>query len=156
FGRRYASPFGIAPTGFAALLRSGADLMLAEAARAADIPFIISGAGAAPIEQLARISTDHVWYHLYPAKDVAITRDVLGRVAAPGLARLVRTVDNPVYPTRERDTRNGFSLPLRLRLPILLEALSHPGWIAHYLRHGGMPYMDMWARYAGAGKSAAE
>src|SRR5882672_6383349 len=35
FGRAYGSPFGIAPTGFAGLLRPGADLMLARAAVAA-------------------------------------------------------------------------------------------------------------------------
>src|SRR6185312_14475851 len=37
-GRDYALPFGIAPTGLAGLFRRGGDLMLAEAAKAADIP----------------------------------------------------------------------------------------------------------------------
>lgn len=156
FGHDYASPFGIAPTGFAGLLRNGADMMLAETAHEANIPFIISGASAAPIEQLAKHGPDHVWYHIYPAKDAAITADILRRVRDCGLNRLVLTVDNPVYPNRERDTRNGFSLPLRLRPAILLEALTHPAWIAHYLRHGGMPFMDTWARYAGPDKNAAE
>ena len=156
FGHHYASPFGIAPTGFAELLRNGADMMLAETAREANIPFIISGASAAPIEQVASFGPDHVWYHIYPAKDIAITADILGRVRDSGLNKLVLTVDNPVYPNRERDTRNGFSLPLRLRPSILLEALTHPAWIAHYLRHGGMPLMHTWARYAGPDKSAAE
>lgn len=156
FGRDYASPFGIAPTGFAGLLRHGADMMLAEAARDANLPFIISGAGAAPVEDLARAAPDHVWCHLYPAKDRAITADIVRRIRDAGLSTLVLTVDNPVYPNRERDTRNGFSLPLRLKPSILLEALTHPGWIAHYLRHGGMPYMSTWVPYAGEGKSAAE
>jgi isopentenyl diphosphate isomerase/L-lactate dehydrogenase-like FMN-dependent dehydrogenase len=156
FGHDYASPFGIAPTGFAALLRNGADRMLAETAREANIPFIISGASAAPIEHLAELGPDHVWYHIYPAKDQAITTDILRRVRDAGLNKLVLTVDNPVYPNRERDTRNGFSLPLRLRPSILLEALTHPAWIAHYFRHGGMPFMDTWARYAGKDKNAAE
>ena len=43
FGRSYASPFGIAPTGLAGLWRPGADLMLAAAAQVANIPFILSG-----------------------------------------------------------------------------------------------------------------
>ena len=45
FGRTYSSPIGIAPTGLAGLFRPGADLMLAEAARAANVPFIMSGTG---------------------------------------------------------------------------------------------------------------
>ncbi len=43
FGRTYASPFGISPTGGAGLYRRGGDLMLAEAAAEANIPFIMSG-----------------------------------------------------------------------------------------------------------------
>ena len=38
FGRTYAGPLGIAPTGLAALFRPGADLMLAQAAKAANVP----------------------------------------------------------------------------------------------------------------------
>src|SRR5690349_500917 len=38
FGRKYSSPFGISPTGGAGLFRRGADLMLAEAAKDANIP----------------------------------------------------------------------------------------------------------------------
>lgn len=155
-GRHYDCPFGIAPTGFAAMLRRDADSMLATAARGANIPFVISGASAAPIQALARCAPDHVWYHLYPAKDSAFTEDILKRVADAGIGTLVYTVDNPVYPKRERDIRNGFSLPLRLRLSTMLEAATHPAWVLEYLRHGGMPVMDTWARYAGEGKSAGE
>ena len=43
FGHTYSSPFGISPTGSAGLFRRGADLMLAEAAREANIPYIMSG-----------------------------------------------------------------------------------------------------------------
>jgi L-lactate dehydrogenase (cytochrome)/(S)-mandelate dehydrogenase len=43
FGRKFASPFGISPTGTAGLFRRGADMMLAEAAREANIAYIISG-----------------------------------------------------------------------------------------------------------------
>jgi len=156
FGRRYASPFGIAPTGFAGLLRHGADVMLAEAAKAANIPFILSGASAASMEKIAAIAPDHAWCHLYAAKDRAITNDLLGRARDCGLRTLVLTVDNPVYPKRERDMRNGFTLPLKLRLPILLEALCHPAWIAEYLASGGMPVMETWARYAPKGATAEQ
>ncbi len=39
--RRYSSPFGISATGLAALFRPGADLMLAESAAQANIPFMM-------------------------------------------------------------------------------------------------------------------
>ena len=155
FGRTYASPFGIGPTGFAGLLRHDADRDLARAAAAADIPFVLSGASVAPIEAVAKVALHHTWAHIYPAKDEAITRAQIERFAAAGVACLVLTVDNPVYPKRERDTRNGFVLPLRLRLDMLLEAATHPGWVAEYLRHGGMPMMESWRAYAPPGTDAA-
>ncbi len=59
FGRTYASPFGIAPTGINSLYRPGGDLMLAEAAREANIPFIQSGTSNATIEEIAKAAPDH-------------------------------------------------------------------------------------------------
>lgn len=154
FGHRYASPFGIGPTGFAGLMRHGLDEMLAEAAAAADIPFILSGASIASVEAVSRIAPRNTWAHIYPAKDVAITERILDRYAGSGVDVLVVTVDNPVFPKRERDNRNGFILPLKLPLPIMLEALLHPGWLLEYFRHGGMPMMGSWRDYAPAGSNA--
>jgi L-lactate dehydrogenase (cytochrome)/(S)-mandelate dehydrogenase len=156
FGRSYASPFGVAPTGFAGLLRRDADLHLAGACAAANIPFILSGASVAGIEAVAEAAPKHIWAHLYPAKDATITRRFMDRVGHSGVECLVLTVDNPVYPKRERDTRNGFVLPLRLRLPILLEALTHPGWIMEYLGAGGMPMLESWREYAPSGASPGD
>ncbi|TCR62297.1 alpha-hydroxy acid oxidase [Bosea sp. BK604] len=156
FGRRYAQPFGIGPTGFAGLFRPGADAMLARTAVAADIPFVLSGASVPTPETIAAQAPGRLWYHLYAAKDPAISADLMRRVAAAGVEVLVLTVDNPVPTKRERDIRNGFSLPLRLKPSILLEALTHPGWIIDYLRDGGLPTMGSWAAYAPAGSGPAE
>lgn len=156
FGRRYAQPFGIGPTGFAGLFRAGADAMLARVAASADIPFVLSGASVATPEAVAAEAAGHLWYHLYAAKDPAISADLMRRVAAAGVEVLVLTVDNPVSAKRERDIRNGFSLPLKLKPSILLEALTHPGWILGYLRSGGLPTMGSWQAYARACASPAE
>src|SRR3982750_5059548 len=44
FGRTFSSPFGISPTGGVGLYqRRGGELLLAEAGRAANIPYIMSG-----------------------------------------------------------------------------------------------------------------
>src|ERR1700726_3327283 len=67
FGRTYASPFGISPTGGAGLFRRGADLMLAEAAADANIPYIMSGSSNASIEAAAKIAPKNAWYQLYAA-----------------------------------------------------------------------------------------
>src|SRR3546814_10392348 len=65
FGRRYASPIGISPTGLAGLFRPGADLMLAAAGRQADVPFLLSSAANAAWEDAIDIATEHVWFQVY-------------------------------------------------------------------------------------------
>ena len=153
FGHTYASPFGIAPTGLAALFRADADLILARAAAAANIPFIMSGASTASIEEAAQAAPAHAWYQLYAARDKKISEDMIRRARDAGLDTLVLTVDVPVSSKRERNVRNGFELPLKLRWSKSLEALMHPLWIAGYLRHG-MPRFHNWAPYAEPGASA--
>src|SRR5487761_401877 len=80
-GHSYASPFGIAPTGLAALFRADADLILARAAAAANIPFIMSGASTASIEAAAQIAPSHTWYQLYAARDRKISEDMIRRAS---------------------------------------------------------------------------
>ena len=153
FGRRYDSPLGISPTGILALFRPGADLMLAEAARAANVPFIMSGSSTASIEDLARVAPEHGWYQLYAAKNKSISEDMIRRAADAGLSTLVLTVDVPVHSNRERNVRNGFSRPLKLSLGTRLDALRYPAWLAAYLKNG-TPMFPNWLPYAGAGADA--
>jgi (S)-mandelate dehydrogenase len=153
FARSYSSVIGIAPTGLAGLFRRGADLMLAEAAREANVPFIMSGTSTASIEDLAKVAPDHGWYQLYSAKNQAISEDMIKRVSDAGLKTLVFTVDVPEGSNRERNARNGWGRPLKLSLATKLEALEHPAWMLEWIRHG-TPYFNNWAKYAGEGASA--
>ena len=153
FGRDYALPFGIAPTGLAGLFRPGADLMLAEAAKAADIPFVLSGAGTATIEDIGKTAPDHAWYQLYAARDRSISEDMIRRAHDAGMSTLVVTVDVPVHPKRERNQRNGFSRPLKISWQTRLDAVRRPRWLASYLKNG-MPVLSNWAAYTDEGASA--
>ena len=165
FGRTYSHPFGIAPTGGAGLFRRGADLMLAQAAADANIPYIMSGASNDTIEAAARVAPKHAWYQLYAARDPKISDDLVRRVADAGMEGLVLTVDVPVGSKRERNIRNGFSnirgaswlgAAMSLKLPILAEALKHPGWVLEYVRNGGTPTVGNWVPYAPAGSNSTE
>ncbi len=156
FGIDHSSPFGAAPTGIAGVFRRGAELFLARAAVAAGIPFILSGACMASMEEVAAVSPSTTWFQLYPARDKAIADAMVRQAEAAGIAGLVLTIDNPVLPKRERDARNGFSLPLRLSPAMLLDALAHPAWVARYLRDGGLPMMEIWRPHARPGADAGE
>lgn len=155
FGRAYSGPVGIAPTGLAGLFRPGADLMLAQAAKDANVPFIMSGTGTGLIEDLGHIAPQHGWYQLYVARDRSISEDMVRRARDAGLSTLVITVDVPVNSKRERNLRNGFTRPIKMTLKTKLEACLHPGWMREFLS-AGMPLFSNWQRYAPAGATAAE
>ncbi len=155
FGRTYASPIGIAPTGAAAFFRAGADLMLARAAREADIPFIISGASTATIEQVAALAPEHAWYQLYMSRDRRIADDMIARADTAGLSTLVLTVDVPGSVSRERNRRNGFTRPPKPTLATKIEALTHPAWLLEYATSPTLTGSN-WIKYAPPGSSATE
>jgi (S)-mandelate dehydrogenase len=162
FGQTFSHPFGISPTGGAGLFRYHADLMLAEAAHDANIPYIMSGASNDTIEAAAKIAPKNHWYQLYAARDPAVNADMIRRASDAGLGALVLTVDTPVGSKRERNIRNGFAnvrggllQALSLKPSILAEAMTHPGWIAEYFRRGGgTPMLGNWEPYAPAGSNA--
>ena len=155
FGRTWSSPYGIAPTGGIGNYRHGGDLMLARAARDANIPFIMSGAATASMEDMAREAPEHGWFQMYTAKDRSISEDMIRRAADLGIPALVVTVDVPVGANRERNRRNGFSRPLKLTLGTKLDALRRPLWLKDYMRHG-FAMLENWRPYAPPGSSARE
>ena len=164
FGQKFSSPFGISPTGGAGLFRRGADLMLAQAAADANIPYIMSGSSNDSMESAARVAPNNAWYQLYAARDGGISEDLIRRAADCGLKALVLTVDVPVHSKRERNMRNGFanirgnwmSAALSLKPALLAEAMTHPGWVIEYIRHGGTPVLENWLPYAGADATAED
>jgi (S)-mandelate dehydrogenase len=164
FGQNFASPFGISPTGGTSLFRDHADLMLAEAAKDANIPYIMSGGSNETIEAAAKIAGRNHWYQLYAARKPEINEDLIRRAADAGCGALVLTVDTPVGSKRERNIRNGFAnirggltQALSLKPSILLEAMTHPGWVVEYFkRGGGTPMLGNWQPYAPPGANAEE
>ena len=164
FGRTYSSPFGISPTGGVGLYRRDGEVMLAEAAAAENIPYIMSGGSNASMEEAARVAPNNVWFQLYAAKDGNLSDALIGRARDAGVGALVLTVDVPVHPKRERNYRSGFGRvrnggvmeALQLKPSVLLEAMTHPAWVIDYVKHGGAPGLGNWVPHAGPGASKAD
>ncbi|WP_343671392.1 alpha-hydroxy acid oxidase [Paraburkholderia heleia] len=153
---RHSAPFGVGPTGFAGLLRPGADLMLARAANEAGLPFVLSGVSNATLESVAAEIGEALWFQLYPSRDRRISDDMVRRAESAGVTHLVVTVDLPVTSNRERDARNGFGFPPALKPSGYLEAMTHPAWCLRYLTSGGAPVFANWTEYASEDSSASD
>uniref|UniRef100_UPI000D38D027 alpha-hydroxy acid oxidase n=1 Tax=unclassified Variovorax TaxID=663243 RepID=UPI000D38D027 len=142
FGRRWNAPFAIAPIGLAGLVRPRADALLAAAAQAARVPFILSTASNTRIEDVRAAAPDAtLWMQLYVMGERAIAERIVRRARAAGFEALVLTVDVPVSGLRERDLRHGFRVPMHLTPGTLLDMARHPAWLLR-MAQGGMPRFE--------------
>ncbi|WAI81389.1 MULTISPECIES: alpha-hydroxy acid oxidase [Achromobacter] len=144
-GRRYASPFGIAPMGISALSAYRGDVILARAAREQGIPAILSGTSLIPLEDVLR-EAPGTWFQAYLPGDPTKIDALVDRARRAGYETLVLTVDIPVSANRENNVRTGFSTPLKPSLRLAWDGLTRPRWLAStflrtLLAHG-MPHFE--------------
>lgn len=104
-------------------------------------------AGSTKLEDVAEATQGWAWFQLFPTADSKITTDLLSRAATAGYRVLVVTIDVPVGAKRERELRNGLSVPLRLTPRNMLNAALCPWWSMALLRHG-MPRFKTLENYA--------
>ncbi|HUF20098.1 MAG TPA: alpha-hydroxy acid oxidase, partial [Burkholderiales bacterium] len=111
FGQRCASPIVLAPTGLAGLLRRRGELAAVRAAHKAGIPYCLSTMATCSIEEIAQGSDRPHWFQLYVLRDRGLTKAFIDRARAANCNALVLTVDTKMQGPRERDIRNGFTVP---------------------------------------------
>ena len=145
FGETYNVPFGIAPMGIGALFAYRSDILLARAAEALGLPFVLSASSLIPMETVRQAGST-AWYRAYlPGEDQRIEA-LVDRVAAAGFETFVLTVDVPVPANRENNERNGFTTPLRPSVKLVWDGLTHPRWLVgtamKTLLHHGMPHFE--------------
>ena len=157
FGERLASPVLVGPTGLAGLLYPRAEVATARAALAAGTVYTMSHASTVSIEDLAREVTGNLWMQVFVYRDRDLTRTLAERAHASGYRALVLTIDNQVPGWRERDMRNGFTVPLTLGLANILDVGLHTRWLlrmargprftlANYSREGDSDIMSLAAK----------
>jgi L-lactate dehydrogenase (cytochrome) len=157
FGRSYAAPIGVAPIGGASLVWPGADLLMAKAAQRACVPYTLSVAGGATIEQAAEAAPDVFWVQLYRFwhDDHKIGFDLVRRAQAVDAKVLLLTLDVPVRTTRSRETYAGLANEFRPTIRMLYEMMTRPRWLFALLRHG-YPRFATIGDYAPLGASTNE
>ena len=148
FGRRQRMPLVIAPTGLNGALWPDGDVLLARAAASAGIPFALSTASNATIEDVANRAGGDLWFQLYIVQR-ALAETLTRRALSAGYKTLMLTVDVAVNGKRERDMRNGFAIPFRYSPRAVLDGALHPDWLLRQLRHG-LPQL---ANFVGAGEN---
>ena len=90
--------------------------------------YCLSTLSSVSIEDIAAIGNSPKWFQLYVWKDRGLVSDMLQRAKSAGFDKLVLTVDFPLAGKRERDARNGFTIPPTLGVRQVFEAVRRPGW----------------------------
>ena len=134
-------PLVIAPTGFNGMLWPQGDLMLAQAAADAGIPFTLSTVSNYPLARITQEVKQGIWFQLYPFKDPGSVDRLVDLAAEAGVRTLVVTSDVPVLGAREWDQRN-YRAPMKLGLVSMLDVLAHPGWLRRVMIPRGAPRFE--------------
>lgn len=129
-GDRSRLPFIISPTAASRLFHPrGGECAVAKAARDARIVYACSTIASTTVEDIAAVNPGPKWVQVYVWKDKGIVKEFLARAKAAGFTGCILTVDVPVAGNRERDPRNGFSIPLRVTPQTLSQVITRMGYL---------------------------
>ena len=133
-GRPLPVPMVLAPTGFTRIVDPEGELPVARAAARHGIPYSLSTLGTRSIEEVAEAGAGgRYWFQVYVWKDRGLVRNMIERAADCGYEALCITVDLAVPGRRERDVRNGMTLPPKLGLDMLIDGLRKPSWTWRFI-----------------------
>ena len=124
-GQKLTMPIMLAPTAFHRLCHKEAELATVAGANMAQAGMVMSSFGNEPIEKLAAMATQPLWFQLYMVSR-EIVSEMVERAQSGGCKAFCVTVDTPVLGARHREVRTGFKLPDDCTLPNLnLGSMTH-------------------------------
>jgi L-lactate dehydrogenase (cytochrome)/(S)-mandelate dehydrogenase len=134
FGHRLALPVIVGPTGLGGLFWPDGERAAARAAHRRGTVYCLSHGSVCTLEQLAATGVSPRWMQVFIYKDRGFTRELTERAQAAGFDALVLTIDNQLLGNRERDIRNGFTIPPRFSAFELMSMVSKIPWLIQ-MRH---------------------
>jgi L-lactate dehydrogenase (cytochrome) len=132
-GERVKTPVLVSPTGMAGLCWPRGEVVAARAAHEIGTIYTLSTHSSCSIEEVAAGAPGPLWFQLYVWQNRELTRSFVDRARVAGYRALMLTVDVPVISRRERDLRNGFTVPPRLTVRNVADTLRRVGWMRRVL-----------------------
>jgi isopentenyl diphosphate isomerase/L-lactate dehydrogenase-like FMN-dependent dehydrogenase len=142
-GQRLETPIILAPTGLSGMAAPRGELLAARAAVRAGTVYTLSTMSATSIEEVARKVPGPHWFQLYVWRDRDLTRSLVERAAKAGYRAMVLTVDVPVFGQRERDVRNGATIPPRVTVRNALDSARKIGWLLRMARNPRIDFVNV-------------
>ena len=127
-GHAVSMPLALAPTGLCGMQHADGEILAAQAAEAAGVPFTLSTMSICSIEDVAAATSKPFWFQLYVMRDRGFVGELIDRAKAAGCGALVLTLDLQILGQRHKDLRNALSAPPRLTLRHLWQMAQRPRW----------------------------
>jgi L-lactate dehydrogenase (cytochrome) len=127
-GQAVSMPVALAPTGLTGMQHADGEILAAQAAEQAGVPFTLSTMSICSIEDVAAHTTQPFWFQLYVMKDREFINRLIDRAKAARCSALVLTLDLQVLGQRHKDLRNGLSAPPKLTLATMANLMTKPRW----------------------------
>ena len=151
FGHRLSMPLIVGPTGLQGLFWPDGERAAARATMAAGTAFCLSHGSVCTLEAVAGTGVAPRWMQIFIYRDRDDTRAFVDRAEAAGYDGLVLTVDNQLLGQRERDIRNGFTIPPRFGATDLAAMATKLPWLLRMRR--ALPGLTF-GNYAKPGETA--
>lgn len=114
-GKRVDLPIIFAPTGYTRMMHYTGESGVAAVAAAHNMIYSLSTMGTTSAQELAA-AVPHVrrWFQLYIWRDREQSKIFIQKAKEAGFEALILTVDTPVAGQRNRDIRNGLTVPPKI------------------------------------------
>lgn len=127
-GEKVSMPVALAPTGLTGMQHADGEMLAAQAAEAAGVPFTLSTMSICSIEDVASVTKKPFWFQLYVMKDREFVKNLISRAKAAGCSALVLTLDLQILGQRHKDLRNGLSAPPKFTPHHIWQMATRPAW----------------------------
>ena len=133
-GEQVSMPVALAPTGLCGMQHADGEILAAQAAQEAGVPFTLSTMSVCSIEDVAEHTSKPFWFQLYVMKDRGFVESLIGRAKAAGCSALVLTLDLQILGQRHKDIVNGLSTPPKFTPKHVWQVGTRPFWALEMLQ----------------------
>ncbi len=137
-GEKIDLPVILSPTAMTKLFHHQGETAAALAAKKSGTIYSLSSMSTTSIEDIAKVSDAAKWFQIYVWRDRTLLKEFIQRSKDSDYKALCLTVDLPTHGNREKDMKNGLSIPPRPTPKVLIDTLRHPLWLYHYLTSDAM------------------
>ncbi|MBA3741962.1 alpha-hydroxy acid oxidase [Sporichthya sp.] len=133
-GRRVEMPVLLGPAGSTRLVHPEGELAVARAAARLGTVYALSAASNFPLEEVADAGRGAtLWFQVYHWKDAGIVADLVARAKNAGFHALCVTIDVPLSGVKDRDLRNGLTIPPRLTVRNAFDTCRRVRWLRGFV-----------------------